>query len=110
MQVSRDFLFMNSGGQPVKSSVSFPRCIERAFELRNGGLKFTTTSHRKSLVNWLTTTEKSEDVRKSVARLMSHIGKMQKLRYDTMESKVRLKTADIISRESGQVLGLTENN
>ena len=42
---------------------------------------------------------------------MSHTVRIQKLRYDTIESEFRLKKgADIISRESRQVLGFTENN
>ncbi len=82
---------MRSSGEKFHTSSSFTTYLEKAFERRNGGMKFSTTTVHKSLINWLIDNEKDEGVRASVARLMSHNKRVQRLRYNTLDPQRRLK-------------------
>ncbi len=94
-------------GKPFDTSASYSIYIEKAFEKHNGELKFTSTILVKSLVNWLTTAEKRDEVFRSMARLMSHSVHMQRLRYIAMDSvqKIR-KAADHMSKKTKESLGM----
>ena len=88
-----DFLLMKGTWQPFDTSESFTVYIEKAFQRHNGGLKFTTTTLRKALVNWLMCNEKEDKVRNSVARLMSHSPQVQHLCCNTDDSARKIKRA-----------------
>lgn len=88
-----DFLFVRPAGDSFTSSQTFSTYLEKAFLQHNGGLKFTTTTLRKALVNWVIETEKDDEIRQAVARLMSHSTRVQQLRYDTLSSARKMKKA-----------------
>lgn len=101
------FLFTRQSGDPFHTSQAFSTYLDKAFNEHSGGLTFTTTNLRKSLVNWLMEHEKDEGIRQSVARLMSHSTRVQRLRYNTMESAQKIrKAADHLSSYTKGWLGL----
>ena len=102
-----DFLFVRPSGDSFTSSEAFSTYLEKAFTQHNGGLKFTTTTLRKALVTWVIETEKDEEVRQAVARLMSHTTRVQQLRYDTLSSARKMKkAADHLTGKMKESLGL----
>ena len=105
---SHDFLLMKKNGEPFDTSSGFCKYMQEAFKKHNGGHSvYSTTNLRKSLVTWLTTTDKPPEVRESVARLMSHTPRMQRLRYDAMDSIQKIKKgADHVTKKTRESLGL----
>eukprot|EP00112_Aurelia_sp_Birch-Aquarium-sp1_P015960 Seg3578.2 transcript_id=Seg3578.2/GoldUCD/mRNA.D3Y31 product="hypothetical protein" protein_id=Seg3578.2/GoldUCD/D3Y31 len=105
---SHDFLFMKSNGEPFDSTGGFCKYMQATFKKYNGGNSlYSTTNLRKTLVTRLTTSEKSAEVRESVARLMSHTPRMQHFRYDAMESIHKIKQgADHITAKTRESLGM----
>eukprot|EP00112_Aurelia_sp_Birch-Aquarium-sp1_P000604 Seg1057.7 transcript_id=Seg1057.7/GoldUCD/mRNA.D3Y31 product="hypothetical protein" protein_id=Seg1057.7/GoldUCD/D3Y31 len=79
--------------EPVYLVTNLLNVSRKAFIQHNGGLKFTTTTMRKALVNWVIETEKDDEVRQAVACLMSHSTRVQRLRYDTLLSAPKMRKA-----------------